>query len=239
MCVLLYMNNILLACNPTSQTESHFLPKSAEWKHSRIQLVSDQSQAELEERAGLFKGLKSTVQMLNFVVFHLFPVLDVLANDIWVTSGELGKSWDSALTVLPRSGPLPWTLMSARTNEMLPLRPETITADQYSRIFTVSAVLYWGLCGLGGNADMILHTVITQLTNTVGFTLKNIPRYWDQLYCMFIEISQTCGLCFTSSTWKSSTFSLLTRIHSGLDLGQFFWGFTSNNFLINFLIIFL
>lgn len=67
--------------------------------------------------------------MLNFVVFHLFPVLNVLANDIWVTSGELGKSWDSVLAVLPRLGLLPWTLMSDSRNEMLPLRAETITTD--------------------------------------------------------------------------------------------------------------
>lgn len=28
------------------------------------------------------KDLRAPVQMLNFVVFHLFPVLNVLANDI-------------------------------------------------------------------------------------------------------------------------------------------------------------
>lgn len=67
--------------------------------------------------------------MLNFVVFHLFPVLNVLANDIWVTSGELGKSWDSVLAVLPRSGPLPWTLMSDSRNEILSLRAETLKTD--------------------------------------------------------------------------------------------------------------
>lgn len=113
---------------------SNIIPLSAKecWvkKHSKIQLVSTQSQAELEEKAGLFKGLKSAVQMLNFVVFHLFPVLNVLANDMWVTSGELGKSWDSVLAMLPRSGLLPWTLMSDSRNEMLPLRPETITTER-------------------------------------------------------------------------------------------------------------
>lgn len=40
---------------------------------------------------GYLKGLKNAVQMLNFVVFHLFPVLNVLANDIWVTSGDWGN----------------------------------------------------------------------------------------------------------------------------------------------------
>lgn len=43
--------------------------------------------------------------MLNFVVFHLFPVLSVLANDIWVTSGELGEilglSTSSAAKIRP------------------------------------------------------------------------------------------------------------------------------------------
>lgn len=161
---------VLLQMNVASQTSSLFLPKEC-WvkKHSRIQHASDRSQAELDERAGLFKGLKSAVQMLNFVVFHLFPVLNVLANDIWVTSGELGKSWDSVLVALPRSGLLPWTLMSDSRNEML--RPKT-KPDQYSLIFSLSVVLYWGLRGLGGVRFSLLYYMPS---------FHNCPIVWSLL----------------------------------------------------------
>lgn len=83
--------------------------------------------------------------MLNFVVFHLFPVLDVLANDIRVTSGEPGKSWVSVLPALLR------TLMSDCRNEMLPLRQDVATAGRinihlsllFQRCFTGDYVAEW------------------------------------------------------------------------------------------------
>lgn len=55
--------------------------------------MSSQNQAELGENREpfLFKGFNDIVQMLNFVVFHLFTVLNVPANDIQGISGEQGE----------------------------------------------------------------------------------------------------------------------------------------------------
>lgn len=107
--------------------------------------------------------------MLNFVEFHLFPVLNVLANDIRVTSGELGKSWDSMLAVLPRSGLLPWTLMSDSRNEMLPPLPETNTTE---RINTLSSLFHWCFPGdytgwVLSRFSLIFYSNMPLLSNTV------------------------------------------------------------------------
>lgn len=77
--VLLHTNSTLLLGEPDWET------------HSRAPPVCDRGQAELEGRPGLFKGPKNAVQMLNFVVFHLFPVLGVPALDVRGTSGEPGE----------------------------------------------------------------------------------------------------------------------------------------------------
>lgn len=152
------------------------------------------------KRAGLFKGLKSSVQMLNFVVFHLFPVLNVLANDIWVTSGELRKSWDSVLAVLPRSRLLPWTLMSDSRNEMLPLRPETRTTDQINTQLS----LLFHCCFIGDYVawvvtdlhwyDVIYHHVTTVQSCRVYFgnEMKNTTPLQSTTARAFrdLEISQ-------------------------------------------------
>lgn len=144
--------------------------------------MSTRSQAELEEKAGLFKGLKSAVQMLNFVVFHLFPVLNVLANDMWVTSGELGKSWDSVLAVLPRSGLLPWTLMSDRRNEMLPLRPENIGTDRINIYLSLLIQLWF-------------------IKDSVGWVVSYF--HWYDTTHHHVTTSQSCGYVYLHEIWKT------------------------------------
>lgn len=53
--------------------------------------ATDATQKKKKKRVCLFKGFYNTVQMPNFVVFHLFPVLSVPASDIRVTSGLAGE----------------------------------------------------------------------------------------------------------------------------------------------------
>lgn len=122
-CVFLHTNSTLLFSRPDSETR----PSE---NTGEPRLRASLAKQNWKRDQGLFKGLlKNAVQMLNFVVFHLFPVLGVPAHDARGTSGEPGKSWDFELARLPGSGPLPWTLMSDSRYEMLPLRAECVTTD--------------------------------------------------------------------------------------------------------------
>lgn len=117
--------------------------------------------------------------MQNFVVFHLFPVLNVPANNIRVTSGELGKSWDSAL---PRSGWLPWTLMSDNRNKVPPLRTESTTPHWTKSLSCVQL----GWC-------FIRRWQLTAWTcsDITWWWLHDFSRFeWNQLCCCFLYFSK-------------------------------------------------
>lgn len=131
----------------------------------------------LEERARLFRlfnplkcrGLKRPVQMLNFAVFHFFPGLNVPANDIRVTSGELKKSWISVLAELPRSVLLPWTLMSDSRNEMQQDRqPGSISTYLYRFSGALLGIMRAGWCQTCNMISDRYHVFFWKKKATIG-----------------------------------------------------------------------
>lgn len=83
------------------------------------------------KRDGLFKGFYNTVQMPNFVVFHLFPVLSVPANDIRVTSGLAGEILGLSAGCAAKIGPAAMNLdVRYSRNETPPLRAQPKTTER-------------------------------------------------------------------------------------------------------------
>lgn len=153
-----------------------FFCQSAEWKHSRIQLVSERSQAVLEERAGLFKGFKSTRPDAELCGIPFIPSTQCPGQ--WYPSyirwaGEiLGLSAGRAAKIRPAAMNL--HVRQQEWNAASQARYQNNRRDQYPHVVTVSVVL-----GGVGSSMVWYHTPSCSLS-------RKRAHYWDQMSRMCI-----------------------------------------------------